>query len=50
MDNMVFVRKGLNKWCMCVDFTDLSVACPKYLYPLPNMDILIYGFAGYKKC
>jgi hypothetical protein len=33
---------------MCVDFTDLNKACPKDPYPLPNIDRLIDGAAGYK--
>ncbi|XP_020262483.1 uncharacterized protein LOC109838447 [Asparagus officinalis] len=27
--HMVLVKKALNKWRMCVDFTDLNKACPK---------------------
>lgn len=32
---------------MCVDFTDLNQACPKDLYPLPNIDRFIDGALGY---
>ena len=31
---------------MCVDFTDLNNACPKDLYPLPNIDSLVYSVSG----
>ena len=34
--NPVMVKKANGKWRMCVDFTDLNDACPKYCYPLPN--------------
>jgi len=31
---------------MCVDFTNLNNACPKDLYPLPNIDALIDSASG----
>ena len=46
---------------MCMDFRDLSKACPKDDFPLPHMDFLVYnivgsalmsfmdGFSGYNK-
>ncbi|GAU30655.1 hypothetical protein TSUD_31270 [Trifolium subterraneum] len=46
--NVVMVKKANGKWRMCVDFTDLNKACPKDLYPLPNIDRLIDGESGYK--
>lgn len=33
---------------MCVDFTDINVACPKGPFPLPNINLLINGSSGYK--
>lgn len=33
--NMMMVKKGNEKWRMCVDFMDLNKACPKDNYPLP---------------
>ena len=27
--NTVVVKKKIEKWCVCVDFTDLNKACPK---------------------
>jgi len=36
--NTVLVKKPNGKWRMCVDYTDLNMACPKYPYPLPNID------------
>ena len=39
--NVVLVKKPKGKWRMCVDYTNLIVACPKDSYPLPNFDKLI---------
>lgn len=44
---MVFVRKENNRWCMCVNFTNMNVTCLKDLYPLPNIDQLFNGSLGY---
>src|SRR6266487_2252108 len=33
---------------MCVDYTDLNRACPKDVYPLPNMDKLVDNSSGFK--
>jgi len=33
---------------MCVDYTDLIMACPKDPYPLPNIDLLIDSVSGFK--
>ena len=35
------VKKPNGKWRMCIDFTDLNRACPKYNYPLPRIDTLV---------
>ncbi|PKA58979.1 RNA-directed DNA polymerase like [Apostasia shenzhenica] len=45
--NVVVVKKNSGKWRMCVDFTDLNKACPKYFYPLPKIDRLVDSSAGY---
>jgi len=31
--NTVLVKKACGKWRMCMDYTDLNMACPKDLYP-----------------
>lgn len=33
---------------MCVDYTDMNKACPKYHYPLPSIDQLIDATLGYE--
>ena len=45
--NIVLVKKSNNKWRLCVDFTDLNKACPKYCYPLPRIDLLVDATAGH---
>ncbi|RDX95803.1 hypothetical protein CR513_21624, partial [Mucuna pruriens] len=32
---------------MCTDYTDLNKACPKAPYPLPSIDRLVDGVAGF---
>ena len=36
--NTVVVKKKTRKWRVCVDFTDLSKACPKDPFPMPRID------------
>ena len=42
------VKKANGKWRMCVDFIDLSKACPKNSYPLPHIDQLVDSIAGHQ--
>ncbi|KAL0360969.1 UNVERIFIED_CONTAM: Retrovirus-related Pol polyprotein from transposon opus [Sesamum radiatum] len=46
--NVVVVPKASSKWRMCTDFIDLNKACPKDLYPLPRIDLLVDSTAGYE--
>ena len=39
--NTVVVKKKSGKWQVCVDFTDLNKACPKYPFPMPKIDQLV---------
>ena len=45
---MVMVKKANRKWMMCIDFTDLNKACPKDIYPLPQVDVLIDSTAQHQ--
>jgi len=33
---------------MCVDYSDLNMACPKVAYPLPNIDKAVENLLGFK--
>ncbi|XP_073066041.1 uncharacterized protein [Primulina eburnea] len=44
--NVVLVPKNGGKWRLCIDFTDLNKACPKDLFPLPRIDLLVDSTAG----
>ena len=46
--NVVMVKKANSKWRICVDFTDLNKACPKYSYPLPHIDLLVDSTTGHQ--
>lgn len=47
ISNVVLVKKSNKKRRMCVDFTDLNKACPKYSFPLPKIDQLVDSIAGH---
>ena len=36
--NPVLVKKKIEKWRMCVDYTSLNKACLKDHFPLPRID------------
>ena len=44
---MVVPKKG-GKWRVCVDYTDLDGACPKYSFSLPLIDQIVDATAGHK--
>ena len=46
--NVILVKKANEKWCMCIDFTDLNKACPKDSYPLPRIDQLVDATSGHE--
>jgi hypothetical protein len=39
--NHVLVKKKNGKWRMCVDYTSLNKACPKFPFPLPRIDQIV---------
>ncbi|GJU57692.1 hypothetical protein Tco_1235458 [Tanacetum coccineum] len=46
--NPVLVKKVDGSGRMCTDFKDLNKACPKDLYPLPEIDWKIESLMGFK--
>lgn len=46
--NVVVVPKKEEKWRVCVDYTNLNDACPKYNFPLPWIDQIVDSIAGHK--
>jgi len=48
ISNMVPVKKPNGKICICTDFRDLNKACPKYDFPLPNIDNLVDTMIGHE--
>ena len=47
--NTVVVKKKTEKWRVCVDFTDLSKACPKDPFPMPRIDQLVDVTVGHPR-
>ncbi|GJT11643.1 hypothetical protein Tco_0858685 [Tanacetum coccineum] len=51
VSNPELVKKLDGSWRMCIDFIDLSKACSKDLYPLPEIDWNIEPLMGFQyKC
>ncbi|XP_071713648.1 uncharacterized protein [Rutidosis leptorrhynchoides] len=49
--NPVLVKKPDGSWRMCIDFKDLNKACPKYNYPLPEIDLKVESLHAFPfKC
>jgi len=46
--NVVMVKKSNGKWRMCVDFTNLSMACLKDSFSLPRIDQLVDSTTRHK--
>lgn len=44
--NAVLVKKSNGKWRMCINYSNLNRACPKYFYQLPNIDQLLDFISG----
>ena len=41
LSNIVVVKKKIEKWRVCVDFTNLNRACSKESFPVPKIDQLV---------
>ena len=39
--NVVIVKKANDKWRLCIDFTDVNIACPKDSFLLPRIDLIV---------
>ncbi|GJS41867.1 reverse transcriptase domain-containing protein [Tanacetum coccineum] len=51
ISNPVLVKKVDDTWRMCIDFKNLNSACPKDLYPLPEIDLKTKAVMGFPfKC
>lgn len=48
LSNVVMVKKPNEKWRMCTDYTHLSRACSKVVYPLSNIERLVDGTTKHK--
>jgi hypothetical protein len=44
--NPVLVKKKNGKWRVCVDYTGLNKAWPKYPFPLPRIDQIVDSTSG----
>ena len=47
--NTVVVKKKTGKWRVCVDFTDLNKACPKYPFPMSWINQLVDVTVGHPR-
>ena len=43
------VKKKLGKWRVCVDFTDLNIACPKDPFLVPRINQLVDATFGHHR-
>ena len=46
--NVVLVKKENGKWRLCIDFTNVNRACPKYSFPLPRIDLIVDATASHE--
>ncbi|GKB88562.1 reverse transcriptase domain-containing protein [Tanacetum coccineum] len=46
--NPFLVKKPDDRWRMCIEFKNLNKACPKDLYPLPEIDWKIESLMGFE--
>ena len=46
--NVVLVKKANSKWRLCIYFTNVNRACPKYSFPLSRIDLIVDATAGHE--
>ena len=46
--NVVLVKKANSKWQLCINFTDITRACPKDSFPLPRIDQIVDATTGHE--
>jgi len=47
--NIVPIPKKNGKICVCIDFRDLNIACPKDEFLLPITDVMIDNMCGFER-
>ena len=46
--NVVMVKKANEKWRICINYTDLNVACPNDSFLLSKIDQLVDATSGHR--
>ena len=46
--NVVLVKKANDKWWLCINFTDINLACSKDSFPLPRIDLIVDATADHE--
>ena len=46
--NVVLVKKGNDKWRLCIDFTNINRACPKDSFALSRIDLIVDAITGHE--
>ena len=46
--NVVLVKKANEKWRLCINFIDINRVCPKDIFPLPRIDLIVDATAGHE--
>lgn len=48
LSNVVLANKAWSDHRMCIDFTNVNFATPKYCFYIPNIDQLVDDIPGFK--
>ena len=46
--NVVLIKKANGKWRLCIDFTEISKACPKDSFPSSRIDLIVDATTGHE--